>query len=66
TDDVHTVLVEVSERFRDVAIVASREAERRSELEALGALTVMAPILDRDVTDLASLLELGDHLLGPR
>jgi anion-transporting ArsA/GET3 family ATPase len=65
-DDVHTVLVEVSERFRDVAIVASREAERRSELEALGALTVMAPILDRDVTDLASLLELGDHLLGPR
>jgi anion-transporting ArsA/GET3 family ATPase len=63
--DVRSVLTEVSERFHDVAVVASREAERRSELESLGALTVAAPALDQDVADLGSLFELGRHLLAP-
>lgn len=64
--DVRNVLSEVGERFADIAVVASREAERRSELEGLGVLTVAAPALDRDVTDLATLLELGEHLLRDR
>jgi len=63
---VRTVLAEVGERFHDVAVVASREAERRAELEEIGALTVTVPALTHDVADLASLLELGGHLLGPR
>jgi anion-transporting ArsA/GET3 family ATPase len=60
---VRTVLVEVSERFHDVAVVANREAERRAELEALGAITVVAPTLAHDVADLGGLVELGGHLL---
>jgi hypothetical protein len=60
--DTRAVLAEISERFHDIAIVASREAERRSELESIGALTVTTPALDHDVTDLTSLLELGGHL----
>jgi hypothetical protein len=64
--DTHAVLAEVGERFHDIAIVASREAERRSELESIGALTVTTPALPRDVTDLSSLLELGGHLTGGR
>ncbi|MEI6402208.1 MAG: ArsA-related P-loop ATPase [Actinomycetota bacterium] len=61
---VRTVLVEVSERFHDVAVVANREAERRAELEALGAITVVAPTLAHDVADLGGLVELGGHLLA--
>jgi anion-transporting ArsA/GET3 family ATPase len=64
--DVRAVLVEVSERFQDLAVVASREAERRAEFEAIGVLTVAAPALDHDVSDLTSLLELGGHLMGDR
>lgn len=63
---VRAVMVEVGERFHDVAVVASREAERRAELEAIGALTVTVPALTHDVADLSSLLELGGHLFGPR
>jgi anion-transporting ArsA/GET3 family ATPase len=63
--DVRTVLTEVSERFHDVAVVASREAERREELASLGALTVAAPALTRDVADLGALLDLGRHLIDP-
>lgn len=57
-----TVLREVAERFHDIAVVASREAERRAELEALGALTVAVPSLAHDVHDLAGLVELGTLL----
>jgi anion-transporting ArsA/GET3 family ATPase len=63
---VRAVLTEVSERFHDVAVVASREAERRAELESIGALTVAAPALARDVADLAALADLGRHLLEQR
>lgn len=62
--EVRAVLDEVSDRFNDVSVVASREAERRSELEAIGALTVTVPALARDVADLPALLELGSHLVG--
>jgi hypothetical protein len=64
--DTKAVLAEISERFHDIAIVASREAERRGELESIGALTVTAPALDHDVTDLATLLELGGYLTEGR
>ncbi len=63
--DVRTVLTEVSNRFHDVAVVANREAERRAELESLGSLTVSAPALARDVSDLAALIDLGRFLVGP-
>jgi anion-transporting ArsA/GET3 family ATPase len=63
-DDVtRAVLTEVSERFHDVAVVANREAERRGELERLGALTVAAPNLSREVTDLEALAQLGAYLV---
>jgi anion-transporting ArsA/GET3 family ATPase len=61
--ELGTVLLELGERFHDIAVVASREAERRAELEALGALTVAAPSLTHDVNNLAGLLELGRYLL---
>ncbi len=59
---VRGVLSEIADRFHDIAMVAAREAERRSELERLAPFTVTAPSLDHDINDLHSLLELGDHL----
>ncbi len=59
---VRGVLTEVADRFHDIAMVAAREAERRSELEHLAPLTVTAPALEHDIHDLRALLELGDHL----
>lgn len=64
--DVRAVLREVGERFHDLAVVASREAERRSELEQLGALTVAVPALDHDVADLPGVIELGSYLVERR
>ena len=59
------VLAEVAERFHDIAVVASREAERRAELAALGALTVAERRRwTHDVNDLAGLLELGRSPAG--
>ncbi len=59
---VRNVLGEIADRFHDIAMVAAREAERRSELERLAPFTVTAPSLDHDIHDLRGLLELGDHL----
>jgi anion-transporting ArsA/GET3 family ATPase len=61
---VRGVLVEVAERFADIAVVARREAERRAEVAELAPLTVAVPSLDVDVTDLGALLRLGRHLWG--
>ena len=58
---VGDVLTEIGTRFHDVAVVAAREAERRSELSELCHLLVSAPVLDRDVNDVADLLELAAH-----
>jgi anion-transporting ArsA/GET3 family ATPase len=57
-DAVTSVLTELGERFDDVAIVATREAERRSELAELASLLVAVPMLDRDVNDLTDLVEM--------
>jgi len=61
---VQHVLAEVAARFRDVTVVAGREAERRRELEAVVSLTAVVPTLPGDVHDLAGLLAIGQHLLG--
>jgi anion-transporting ArsA/GET3 family ATPase len=59
---VRDVLTEIAERFHDVALVATREAERRAELAALAPQVIDVPSLDSDVNDLRSLLTLVDHL----
>ncbi|MFV0307426.1 MAG: ArsA family ATPase [Desertimonas sp.] len=59
---VALVLTEIAERFPEVALVAAREAERRSELAELAPQVLDAPILDSDVHDLAGLLALVGHL----
>jgi len=61
-DVVRSILAEVAVRFHDIAMVATREAERRAELQRLAPFTTTAPALDHDIHNLASLLELGDHL----
>ncbi|MFZ4719452.1 MAG: ArsA family ATPase [Ilumatobacteraceae bacterium] len=57
------VLTEVAERFRDVAVVAGREAERRSELSSAAPVTAVVPTMPTDVHDVGTLLALGQHLL---
>ena len=56
------VLTEIATRFHDIAVVATREAERRTELATLAPVLATAPMLDRDVNDLADLAELANHL----
>jgi len=58
-DVVSDVLGEIAVSFHDVAIVATREAERRTELAELAPLLVTAPMLEHDVNDLADLYELA-------
>jgi anion-transporting ArsA/GET3 family ATPase len=53
------VLGEVATRFHDIAMVATREAERRAELADLAPLVVSCPMLDGDVNDLADLYQLA-------
>jgi anion-transporting ArsA/GET3 family ATPase len=59
---VREVLIEVATRFQDVAIVATREAERRAELAELAPQVLDVPSLDTDVNDVASLMTLVGHL----
>ena len=65
-DVTEAVLREVATRFADVALVATREAERRAELEALSTNVLAAPSLDGEVNDVAGLYELARHLRLPR
>ncbi len=59
---VQSILGEIAASFHDIAMMATREAERRSELERLAPFTAIAPALDHDIHNLGSVLELGDHL----
>ncbi|HWM19519.1 MAG TPA: ArsA-related P-loop ATPase [Ilumatobacteraceae bacterium] len=61
---VSSTLEAAASRFHDIALVATREAERRAELESLASLVLTAPTLDRDINDVADLLALGEHLRG--
>ncbi len=58
-DELAGILRTLGERFADLAVVATRERERQSELEQLAPLMVPVPVLDRDVNDLADLAELA-------
>jgi anion-transporting ArsA/GET3 family ATPase len=62
--ELRTVLGEVADRFRDLVVVAGREAERRSELASAAPLTAIVPTMPADVHDLPALLAIGRHLLG--
>jgi hypothetical protein len=53
---VASVLTRVAESFHDVALVATREAERRTELAALAPQVVDVEALPGDVHDIAGLL----------
>ncbi len=56
------VIAEIGTRFHDVAVVATREGERCAELAILAPLLVAAPMLDRDVNDIADLYDLASEL----
>jgi anion-transporting ArsA/GET3 family ATPase len=59
-----TALGKVAARFDDVALVAAREADRRTSLAALTPTLVTVPWLPDDVHDLAGLAVLARHLRG--
>ena len=63
-DVVSSTLDAAASRFHDIALVATREAERRADLESLASVVLTAPTLDRDINDVADLLALGEHLRG--
>jgi anion-transporting ArsA/GET3 family ATPase len=56
---VASTLSAVGTSFHDIALIATREAERAAELGALSPMLVAAPMLARDVNDVADLLELA-------
>jgi len=62
TTTVSNVLAEVASRFHDVALVATREAERRAELAALAPQVLDVEALPGDVHDLSGLLAVVDQL----
>ncbi len=59
---VSNVLTEVATRFHEVALVATREAERRAELAALAPQVLDVEALQSDVHDLSGLLSIVDNL----
>ena len=59
---VGNVLTEVAARFHDVALVATREAERRAELAALAPQVLDVEALQSDVHDLSGLLAIVENL----
>jgi anion-transporting ArsA/GET3 family ATPase len=59
---VAAVLAQLAERFDDVALVASRETERRGELATFATTMLDAPWLTGDIHDIAGLGELAEHL----
>jgi anion-transporting ArsA/GET3 family ATPase len=59
---VSAVLTQIATRFDDVAMVAARESDRRSELAALAPVFLTVPWLAGDIHDLAGLDLLAGHL----
>ncbi len=58
------MLTEVVDRFDDISVVATREAERLGELADVAPVIVTVPSLDSDIHDLNGLLMLGDPSLA--
>ena len=61
---VHDVLAGVAANFHDVALVATREAERRAELAALAPQVLDVPSLESDIHDVRGLMTIAGHLSG--
>ena len=62
--DVARLLRDVAASFHDYALAATRQAEQRGELSSVPEALVPVPQLGSDLTDLASVLELGRYLWG--
>ena len=60
--EISAVLTQIAARFDDVAMVAARESDRRSELADLAPLLLTVPWLSGDIHDLAGLGSLAGHL----
>ena len=61
-DAVARVLGELGESFLNFQVVAKRESEQRAELGVKPDVVVAVPYLDRDVYDLAGLVEVGETI----
>jgi anion-transporting ArsA/GET3 family ATPase len=59
---VGDILAELGRRFDDIALVAAREGERRSDLERVSPGVVTVPWMRGDIHDLVGLAELAGHL----
>lgn len=62
TQQVRSVLRQIATRFDDVALVAARESDRRTELGDLAPLLLTVPWLTGDVHDLAGVGSLAGWL----
>jgi hypothetical protein len=62
---VRSVLTQIASRFDDVAMVAARESDRRSELATMAPTMVSVPWLEGDIHDLAGLGRLAGYLRNP-
>jgi len=60
--NLERVLAGIGENFANFAVVARREAAQRAEMGRLPEVLATVPVLERDVSDLAGLLEIGAHL----
>jgi anion-transporting ArsA/GET3 family ATPase len=61
---LQSVLREVAENFRNLRVVARREAKLAADLAVGPVLVVRVPELQSDVSDLSGLYQLGRHLWG--
>ena len=61
-DAMEGVLREVAESYLNYRVVAAREAEQLAELAVHSNLVVTVPALERDVTSLADIIEVGTSL----
>jgi anion-transporting ArsA/GET3 family ATPase len=59
---VSKVLTQIASRFDDIALVAARESDRRSELADLAPTVVSVPWMSGDIHDLTGLGILAGHL----
>jgi hypothetical protein len=63
--DLTRLVADVAGSFHNYAVAATREAEQRAEL-ARAPEIVSVPQLGGELTDLAGVLDLGQHLWRPR
>ena len=61
---VAPVLAQVGAQFDDLAMVAARESERRTELSAMAPTMLIVPWMAGDIHDVAGLRVLADYLRG--